>query len=91
VARLNLAGRQLLRAAIAIRSSGLRDGRYPDAPRAVGLDEPNVLTGRPLTYRREADGSVRVEIPGVTGAELGEPATAWLLAVELPPMGLAGR
>jgi hypothetical protein len=84
-ARLTLAARQVVRAAIDVRAAGLRDGRYPAiTPEGTAFSQPNALNGRPLLYTLAASGSARVEIPGVTAKRLWDPHGRPLLAVDLP-------
>jgi hypothetical protein len=69
--RLTLAERQLVRAALTLRAQGVGGRAYPPGrPTKAGLDEPNALTGLPLQYSLAADGSARLEIPGVTTEQM---------------------
>jgi hypothetical protein len=81
--RLNLASRQLVGAAIAVRNTGFRGRAYPATlPAEAGLNQPNALTGLPLRYTLDASGSARIEIPGVTARQLKNHFA--LLALALP-------
>jgi hypothetical protein len=84
-ARLNLADRQLVGAAIVIRNAGLRQNAYPSkAPREAAASQPNALTGLPLRYTVDASGLARIEIPGVTAEQLGGSHMNPLLKLDLP-------
>jgi hypothetical protein len=66
VARLTLARRQLVHAALVIRALGVAAHRYPtERPSDAELDQPNALTRVPLSYSTSGDGSARVAIPRV--------------------------
>jgi hypothetical protein len=67
MARLTLARRQLVHAALVIRARGALANQYPrERPSGTGLDELNPLTRLPLSYSIAVDGSAHLEIPGVT-------------------------
>ena len=69
--RLTMAQRQLVRAALNLRAEGVAAGAYPAGrPAEAGLDEANPLTALPLQYSVAADGSARLEIPGVASEHL---------------------
>jgi hypothetical protein len=85
-ARFTLAQRQLVRASLVLRAMGTAARAYPAGrPPQAGLDQPDALTAMPLRYEIAADGSARVEIPGVSIDQVKiarrHPA---FLAVDLP-------
>ncbi len=80
---------QLTRAALALRSLGLADGRYPrERPKMPALTRNEPAAGRRITYRLLEDGSLRLEAEGAeelwkrTGPKAGRRYT---FRVTLPP------
>ncbi len=56
---------RLARLALRLAGEGLRTGRYPDSLAGLeGGGGPDPLTGSPLAYRRLADGSATLSVPG---------------------------
>jgi hypothetical protein len=90
--RLTLARRQLVRAALVLRSTAATHGRYPtDPPGDAGLDEPNALTAMPLVYAAAPDGSALVEVPGLPNDGLGNGYPPVRLVLPAPDSDPAGR
>lgn len=89
--QLVAARRHLVRAAVAVRRLGMTSGSYPDErPSLEPLDQPDRFTGRPLGYRRVADGCAAVALAGVR--ELAEQGARGrgldgLAPILLPPPG----
>jgi hypothetical protein len=85
-ARFTQAQRQLVRASLVLRAMGAGARAYPAGrPPQAGLDQPDALTAMPLRYEVAADGSARVEIPGVS-IDLVKIARRYpaFLAIDLP-------
>jgi hypothetical protein len=77
-----LAARHLIRAAFTLRSIGLARGAYPNAlPAELQLRDP--LTGRPLTYTLNPDGSAALALQLDVAAAARMPLS--LRAIALPP------
>ena len=56
---------RLARLALQLADEGLRSGSYPDSLAGLeGGGDPDPLTGAPVAYRRLADGSATVSVPG---------------------------